>query len=398
MAGRDDRRDLRAVPAEGDHRDQSPLARDRAGGRRRTRPRLPTGHPLANIFLLKYGPQAQELQEGVAFHGRAGNALIKSLQRLHVDPLEVYGTNCVKFAGADLDAGARVAAPRAAHRRAEARRRDGRGRARVPERARVPARRGRSSRAAASFSASRPTIEALRRARHRLVARRAGREDRLLERLQGGRALVGRTAALLATRPRRRSRRLLRASRRTCGTTRRRGGTWRGSRSCSSRPSFGARPARAAAVRARAVARPGRARARRCSRSLLTIVARDVFGELRAARRGDVSSAGGSSAVFETASRGSSSSRCIIPWVDAYSVWRGPTKTIIDAPRARVHDALVRVPGSRASTRPRISASRTCSSSRSSSPRGAVRAARRPDVALPRRGARRDDRAHGLSR
>jgi len=63
---------------------------------------LPTGHPLANIFLLKYGPQAQELQEGVAFHGRAGSALIKSLQRLHVDALEVYGTNCVKFAGADL--------------------------------------------------------------------------------------------------------------------------------------------------------------------------------------------------------------------------------------------------------------------------------------------------------
>ena len=63
---------------------------------------LPTGHPLANVFLLKYGPQAQELQEGVAFHGRAGNALIKSLQRLHVDPMEVYGTNAVKFAGGDL--------------------------------------------------------------------------------------------------------------------------------------------------------------------------------------------------------------------------------------------------------------------------------------------------------
>ena len=29
----------------------------------------PTGHPLGTIFLLKYGPQAQELQEGVAFHG-----------------------------------------------------------------------------------------------------------------------------------------------------------------------------------------------------------------------------------------------------------------------------------------------------------------------------------------
>jgi uracil-DNA glycosylase family 4 len=63
---------------------------------------LPTGHPLASIFLLKYGPQAQELQEGVAFHGRAGAALIKSLQRLRVDALEVYGTNCVKFAGCDL--------------------------------------------------------------------------------------------------------------------------------------------------------------------------------------------------------------------------------------------------------------------------------------------------------
>src|SRR3954453_23653132 len=64
---------------------------------------LPTGHPLANIFLLKNGPQAQELQEGVAFHGRAGPALIKSLSRLHVDAVEAYGANCLKFAAADLD-------------------------------------------------------------------------------------------------------------------------------------------------------------------------------------------------------------------------------------------------------------------------------------------------------
>ncbi len=63
----------------------------------------PTGHPLGTIFLLKYGPQAQELQEGVAFHGRAGYALKRSLERLHVDPREVFGTNCVKFAGADPD-------------------------------------------------------------------------------------------------------------------------------------------------------------------------------------------------------------------------------------------------------------------------------------------------------
>lgn len=63
----------------------------------------PTGHPLGTIFLLKYGPQAPELQEGVAFHGRAGHAIKRSLERLDVDPAEVFGTNCVKFAGADLD-------------------------------------------------------------------------------------------------------------------------------------------------------------------------------------------------------------------------------------------------------------------------------------------------------
>lgn len=63
----------------------------------------PTGHPLGTIFLVKYGPQAPELQEGVAFHGRAGHALKRSLERLRVDPREVFGTNCVKFAGADLD-------------------------------------------------------------------------------------------------------------------------------------------------------------------------------------------------------------------------------------------------------------------------------------------------------
>ncbi len=61
----------------------------------------PTGHPLGTIFLVKFGPQASELQEGVAFHGRAGHALKRSLERLKVDPAEVFGTNCVKFAGAD---------------------------------------------------------------------------------------------------------------------------------------------------------------------------------------------------------------------------------------------------------------------------------------------------------
>ena len=64
-------------------------------------PVLGSGHPLADVFLLKHDPKPAEVQEGVAFYGRAGQALLKSLQRLHVDPLAVYGTNCLKLAGGD---------------------------------------------------------------------------------------------------------------------------------------------------------------------------------------------------------------------------------------------------------------------------------------------------------
>ncbi len=64
-------------------------------------PVLGSGHPLADVFLLKYEPQASEVHEGVAFYGRAGQALLKSLQRLRVDPMAVYGTNCLKFVGQD---------------------------------------------------------------------------------------------------------------------------------------------------------------------------------------------------------------------------------------------------------------------------------------------------------
>ena len=62
-------------------------------------PALGSGHPLGDIFLLKYGAQLSEMQEGVAFYGRAGQAILKSLQRLQIDPLAVYGTNCLKFTG-----------------------------------------------------------------------------------------------------------------------------------------------------------------------------------------------------------------------------------------------------------------------------------------------------------
>ncbi len=59
-------------------------------------PILGSGHPQADVFLLKYAPTASEIEEGVAFYGRSGTALMKSLKRLEIDPLAVYGTLCVK--------------------------------------------------------------------------------------------------------------------------------------------------------------------------------------------------------------------------------------------------------------------------------------------------------------
>src|SRR5690349_1351474 len=59
-------------------------------------PVLGSGHPQADVFLLKFAPATSEIEEGVAFYGRAGTALMKSLKRLGIDPLAVYGTLCVK--------------------------------------------------------------------------------------------------------------------------------------------------------------------------------------------------------------------------------------------------------------------------------------------------------------
>jgi len=59
-------------------------------------PVLGSGHPQADIMLLKYSTLPSEIEEGVAFYGRAGGALMKSLKRLQIDPLAVYGTLCVK--------------------------------------------------------------------------------------------------------------------------------------------------------------------------------------------------------------------------------------------------------------------------------------------------------------
>jgi uracil-DNA glycosylase len=64
-------------------------------------PVLGSGHPQADVFLLKFSAQHAEVEEGVAFYGRAGSALMKSLKRLGIDPLAVYGTLCVKCPVAD---------------------------------------------------------------------------------------------------------------------------------------------------------------------------------------------------------------------------------------------------------------------------------------------------------
>jgi uracil-DNA glycosylase family 4 len=66
-------------------------------------PTVGSGHPLADIVLMKFQPRYLEVSEGVAFFGRSGSAVLKSAERLDVDPLLLYGTNLVKCAGVDVE-------------------------------------------------------------------------------------------------------------------------------------------------------------------------------------------------------------------------------------------------------------------------------------------------------
>ena len=68
-------------------------------------PTVGSGHPLADIFLLKHAPRYLEVTEGVAFFGRSGTAVLKSMERLGVNPLVIYGTNLVKCHDVDIDEG-----------------------------------------------------------------------------------------------------------------------------------------------------------------------------------------------------------------------------------------------------------------------------------------------------
>ncbi|MGK2956502.1 MAG: uracil-DNA glycosylase family protein [Solirubrobacterales bacterium] len=99
-------------------RELNQLSRDlqdcEACTRTKVMPVLGSGHPQADIFLLKYAPTVSEIEEGVAFYGRPGNALMKSFKRLNIDPTVVYGTVCAKCpvddpSEADAECIARVA-------------------------------------------------------------------------------------------------------------------------------------------------------------------------------------------------------------------------------------------------------------------------------------------------
>ena len=153
-------------------------------------PVLGSGHPQADVFLLKYAPTASEIEEGVAFYGRSGTALMKSLKRLDIDPLAVYGTLCVKCPVADTA----LAAPECVARLVEEiaivqpqdRRGDGPGGARDAQRPRAPARPGGRARPGEVQTLT-PSIEALYVPGHRRGARRGGGQARVLDRVPGAR-------------------------------------------------------------------------------------------------------------------------------------------------------------------------------------------------------------------
>ena len=202
---RADRRDLRALPrTRRSPRSTSSGTRSRGAAEARACRCSARATRSPTSSCSSTAPQPPELQEGVAFFGRAGQAVLKSLQRLRVDPIEVYGTNCLKFAG-----GPRTSARRGCGASCTSSSRSslvvmGEDALAFLNALELPALATRSSRELGELQRFTPTIEALVVPRHRRVARRAAGEDRVLERLQGRRRLVGRAAAVLVPRSRRR--------------------------------------------------------------------------------------------------------------------------------------------------------------------------------------------------
>ena len=158
---RDDRRHLQAVPRQGDQGDPSPGARGRRsrrrGARSRSRPAIRSGRSSCSSTGRR-PRSSRRASRSTAAPGTRSSARSSGCS---VDPAEVFGTNCVKFAGADEDGLPRLARARAADRAAAARRRDGRGRARVPERASSSRSRSPLAATLGELQHFTPTIEAL---------------------------------------------------------------------------------------------------------------------------------------------------------------------------------------------------------------------------------------------
>lgn len=76
-----------------------------------TLPVMASGSPQADVLMVKWAPSIPEQQEGVAFFGRAGTAILKSVERLGVDPLTLYGTVCVKCLSEAAERSAATAPP-----------------------------------------------------------------------------------------------------------------------------------------------------------------------------------------------------------------------------------------------------------------------------------------------
>ena len=134
-----------------------------------------TRRPTSSWSSTRRGPS--EVEEGVAFYGRTGNALMKSLKRLSIDPLAVYGTLCVKCPVADPGDGRpglhRPAGRGAGDRLAQDRGRDGRRRARASiNDLGAPAGAASSSRASGELQRFTPVDRGAVRAQHRRLARR----------------------------------------------------------------------------------------------------------------------------------------------------------------------------------------------------------------------------------
>ena len=163
-------------------------------------PVLGSGHPQADIFLIKHAARPAEVEEGVAFYGRTGNALMKSLKRLNIDPLAVYGTLCVKCPLSDPELAEPACVARVVEELAIVQPKIivvmGEDALAVVNELDVPL--GRQllavpGRAAELHSVDRGPL----RAEHRRLAGRGVQQARVLDRVPNARAVVGRPTAVL---------------------------------------------------------------------------------------------------------------------------------------------------------------------------------------------------------